>query len=624
MTLSQSSIVARSTDSDALDATAAIARGAQSLLERQRPDGSWQSDTDMGPIGLATALLAESLFRPIRAHEAQGARTYFAARQLPDGGFEPYPGAGTASVGVTALVWATLRACGASEGDPVFDRATQSLNANGGLEAAGRGFLQRGDMAALFLVATGHVHRDSLPVMPAGAGLMPLALLTRSRLHAGNVMVFMVVIALAEKTQSSTRRPGFLEHTRRLLEMKRIVDYLLRWQNDDGSWNGSSLQTATVLLGLHAAGLGAEEPAVARALAWLDTMKREHDHELDLSAMDTDVWSTALGALALFEAGENTSSVERATAYLLDAQSRTPMLRENLRKRGAVRTGGWPFQRGNDTMPDTDDTGVVVATLATLAGKRAERALFRAIDDGLEWLRGMQNSDGGWPTFVWGLPSKDPGPLFVRDLTFPFDDPIAMGKMMLEPPPELGDPAVEGVTGRVLWGFGAAGSTVDDEPVARAIEFLRHQQCDNGAWWGRWKACYLAETATVLLGLAAVGERPSAEYVKRALGFLIAHQNEDGGFGETPAAYRDPSAGGRGPSMPPVTAYVLLGLEAMDAPRAVRERAAGYLLDQQRADGTWDNAGWLHTFIPPDLFYTYPLPATALSVLALARHVASA
>ena len=79
---------------------------------------------------------------------------------------------------------------------------------------------------------------------------------------------------------------------------------------------------------------------------------------------------------------------------------------------------------------------------------------------------------------------------------------------LAHPLPEYGDPSLEGVTGRVLWGLGRSGVGVSDPAVVRAIAFLRDQQCESGAWWGRWKACYLAETATILLGLAAVGEPP--------------------------------------------------------------------------------------------------------------------
>ncbi|NUO48880.1 MAG: hypothetical protein HOV80_08495 [Polyangiaceae bacterium] len=351
-------------------------------------------------------------------------------------------------------------------------------------------------------------------------------------------------------------------------------------------------------------------------------MKRRGD-ALDVCAMDNDVWSTALAAMALRAAGPASrgETLRRAYAYLLSCQSRVPMPAENQRRAGARRTGGWPFQRGNDTMPDTDDTGVVLAALCEEAKDRAPRDLYRAIDDGVAWLRDMQNPDGGFPTFVWGLPSKAPGPMFTRDLRMALDDPKALLASFVRPAPEYGDPALEGVTGRVLWGLGAAGVTREDPAVCQAIDFLRSQQCDFGAWWGRWKACYLAETATILIGLAAVGEDMTSDYVKRAVRFMLGCQNEDGGFGESAGAYRDPGQAGRGASMPPVTAYVVLGLlAARTASISAVDDAVLYLLRTQRQDGLWDNAGWLHTFIPPDLLYVYDAPAHALPLLALCTY----
>jgi squalene-hopene/tetraprenyl-beta-curcumene cyclase len=211
--------------------------------------------------------------------------------------------------------------------------------------------------------------------------------------------------------------------------------------------------------------------------------------------------------------------------------------------------------------------------------------------------------------------------MYLVDIPIVLDSASRTFAFLLNPPAEFSDPAAEGITGRVLWGLGASGVTRDDPAVCRAIAFLKAQQCENGAWWGRWMTCYLVETATTLLGLHAVGEDMRAAYVERATTFLASHQNADGGFGERAEVYRDPTKAGCGPSMAPVTGFVLLGLIAAGtAPAHVLARAADYLVRQQNAKGTWDNDGWLHTVNPPDSFYTYDLPARALPLLALSRY----
>jgi squalene-hopene/tetraprenyl-beta-curcumene cyclase len=62
-------------------------------------------------------------------------------------------------------------------------------------------------------------------------------------------------------------------------EVGRGVDWLLREQEDDGSWWGRwgvnhLYGTGAALPGLEAAGLGPEHPAVRRAVAWLDSVQQ--------------------------------------------------------------------------------------------------------------------------------------------------------------------------------------------------------------------------------------------------------------------------------------------------------------------------------------------------------------
>lgn len=600
---------------------AAITRARTALLASQRPDGSWNCDTDIGPIGPASQVIVENLFGKLSHSDASLALKRFSAWQLPDGSFEPYPYASVGSVTVTALVWAAALACGARADAPLVRRAWAYVEANGGLDAVKEAFRKRSDLTALYLLAAGHLDDASfLPHFPPGTAFLSLERLVGRYVHAGNVMGMMVIVALVD--QYSRKASGPLSRARQALESRRIRSYLCGWQNADGSWNGSPLQTCLMLLGLHAAGMTAEQIEIKRGLAWLDSMKRRTDQGLDVCAMDNDVWSTALAAMALHSAGlpAETGPIARAQDHLLATQTREPMPRANQRKPKASRTGGWPFQRGNFNMPDTDDTGVVLAALASLNSGRGPRDAFRAIDRGVEWLRDMQNPDGGFPTFVWGLPSKKPGPMFMTDLPAALDDLRTVGSLLKSPPPELGDPSLEGVTGRVLWGLGKAGVSCDEPWIREAIAFLKRQQCENGSWWGRWKVCYLAETATILLGLGAVGEEMNASYITRAVQWIASCQNSDGGFGESPGAYRNPQLAGQGPSMPPVTAYVLLGLLATrNAPSDVLDRAAQYLVKAQRAEGLWSSEGWLHTFIPPDLLYTYDLTAHALPLLALSE-----
>src|SRR5262249_35260274 len=124
-------------------------------------------------------------------------------------------------------------------------------------------------------------------------------------------------------------------------------------------------------------------------------------------------------------------------------------------------------------------------------------------------------------------------------------------------------------------------------------------------------------------GLAAVGADLHAPWVRRAIDWLLARQNPDGGWGEGPASYRDPSLAGLGPSMPPLTGLVLAGLlDIGEGHTPAVARGVRYLLDQQRPAGDWPNGGYLHTYIPPDSFYHYPEADRFYPLEALGRYLA--
>jgi hypothetical protein len=73
--------------------------------------------------------------------------------------------------------------------------------------------------------------------------------------------------------------------------------------------------------------------------------------------------------------------------------------------------------------------------------------------------------------------------------------------------------------------------------------------------------------------------------------------------------------------MPPVTGYVLSALaEIPPTTTSALDRAAAYLVANQSRAGGWPNNGWLHTFVPPDIFYEYDFIAQCLPLLALARY----
>jgi squalene-hopene/tetraprenyl-beta-curcumene cyclase len=109
--------------------------------------------------------------------------------------------------------------------------------------------------------------------------------------------------------------------------------------------------------------------------------------------------------------------------------------------------------------------------------------------------------------------------------------------------------------------------------------------------------------------------------VRRAVEWLASIQNADGGFGEDLRSYRDPAWRGRGASTASQTAWALLALDAAGEDGAVTERAVGWLVETQRADGGWDEPLFTGTGFPGDFYINYHLYRQLFPVSALGRIV---
>jgi squalene-hopene/tetraprenyl-beta-curcumene cyclase len=244
--------------------------------------------------------------------------------------------------------------------------------------------------------------------------------------------------------------------------------------------------------------------------------------------------------------------------------------------------GGWAFEFENDTYPDTDDTAEVLIALhmVKLPPEEEERKA-RAIDLGVRWLLSMQSRNGGWGSF-----DKDNTKTFLAKI--PFSD---FGETI--------DPPSVDVTAHILELLGRLGYGRDFKPVRRALDYIKREQEHDGSWFGRWGVNYIYGTGAVLPALKAIGEDMGQPYIRRAVEWVIAHQNPDGGWGESCASYVDPSMRGKGPSTASQTAWALLALlAAEEADNPATHRGIRYLVETQREDGSWDEPYFTGTGFP--------------------------
>ena len=121
---------------------------------------------------------------------------------------------------------------------------------------------------------------------------------------------------------------------------------------------------------------------------------------------------------------------------------------------------------------------------------------------------------------------------------------------------------------------GQLGRRVGDPVVDRAVAYLRRSQQADGSWFGRWGVNYIYGTWQSLTGLGEVGVQPDDPAVVAGANWLLAHQQPDGGWGESPDSYDDPQLRGQGPPTASQTAWAVLGLLAAGLAGASGHRSA--------------------------------------------------
>ncbi len=169
--------------------------------------------------------------------------------------------------------------------------------------------------------------------------------------------------------------------------------------------------------------------------------------------------------------------------------------------------GGWAWTDLSGGVPDADDTSAALIALKHLGYDGGDAAR-----DGVRWLLGLQNRDGGWPTFCrgWGR--------------LPFDRSA----------PDLTAHALRAIA---AWPD-AAPAERRERALARGLDYLRRVQRPDGAyvplWFGNQQApgheSPVYGTSRVLAAYRDLGLGNSEE-ARRAGSYLAGAQNADGGWG---------------------------------------------------------------------------------------------
>jgi len=263
--------------------------------------------------------------------------------------------------------------------------------------------------------------------------------------------------------------------------------------------------------------------------------------------------------------------------------------------------GGWAFQYNNDYYPDLDDTAMVGMALDRADREKYSKPVRRAAD----WIEAMQSSNGGWGSF-----DAENEKNYLNHI--PFADHGAL----------LDPPSVD-VSARCIGFLAQIGYPKDHPVMKKGLDFLLHEQEENGSWFGRWGTNYLYGTWSVLCALAIAGVATDSAPVRKSVAWLESKQREDGGWGETGDSYypERTEKSFTKLSTPSQTAWAVLALLAAGEvnSEAVR-RGVNFLLNAQRCGAKWDETEYTAVGFPRVFYLRYHGYSAYFPLWALARY----
>jgi squalene-hopene/tetraprenyl-beta-curcumene cyclase len=618
----------------------AIERATTLLLSRQAPDGHWVGELEANSTITSEYLLFCHLVDRVDRERERKILAYLRAHQLPDGGFSIYD-QGPANVSATIKAYFAMKVAGVSPDDPALTAARSRIRALGGPP--------RADVFTKILLALfGEYDWAGVPSMPVEIMLLPrwsyFNLLEVSYWSRTVIVPLLILLdakpvkRLADGLQLDELWPVPREQVSLRLDRipRPFSPRTFLWKNffigvDDclKSWErlgprpfrARAVQAARHWLEERLAvpgGLGGIFPAMTNAVLALRALGYPDDHHL-VRGQIKEIENLGV---------ETTHSLyyQPCVSPVWDTA-----LAANALAEAGLRLDHPQLQRAADWMMSEQ-----IATPGDWQVKRPHvppggwpfqysNDFYPDLDDtamvmmaltkikGVDPERKRQAIDRGLEWFL-GMQGSDGGwASFDAD-----NSRLLLNNIPFADHGALLDPSTEDLTGRGLELLGTLGYGADHPAARRALAFIRRTQSPDGAWYGRWGANYIYGTWSVLRGLWAVAEDCSSDHVQRAVGWLLSRQNADGGWGETLASYDDPGLAGRGDSMPSQTAWALLGLFAAGhVDGTAVERGIQFLMRTQHEDGGWEDPLWNGTGFPRVFYLKYHLYAKYFPLWAL-------
>ncbi len=602
-----------------------ISKALDRFLSIQNKAGYWVFDLEAdATIPSEYLLLNRFLGRKLDDSFNEKICSGIRSRQLIDGGWPLFNVDGTSNISASVKAYFALKVYGDSADEPHMVKARQYILSMGGA-------VRVNVFTRICLALFGQIPWRTAPFMPVEIMLLPQWFFFHlSKISYWSRTVLVPLLILYAKNPVCHLNPDeqiselfiepplklkhidsfetgnhlknifilidrLLKKTRRFIPEsihQKSVNKAVKWTIDhmqgEGGIGAIYPAMANAVMALKILGYPETDPDYKKGLKVIDELIVEKEDSVLCQPCHSPIWDSCLSLAAVLEAGH--SPDEESTKKTVDWLFSKQILHtrgEWALKAPALEPGGWAFQFENDLYPDIDDSPMVVMSL--LRAGAIDNLQYRTnIEKAINWIIGMQSSDGGWGAF-----DIDNNYLYLNNI--PFADHGA-----------LLDPSTSDVTAHCIEMFAMLGYKNDFPPVAKAIDFLKKEQEDTGAWYGRWGVNYLYGTWSALMALSLIEEDLSQPYIQKAVNWLKSVQNKDHGWGETCFTYDDPTLAGMGASTPSQTSWALLGLMAageINSPEV--QSGIHYLISSQKNDGTWEEKHFTGTGFPKVFYLLY-------------------
>ncbi len=507
------------------------------LMENRTPSGNWVGQLSSSALSTATTISAFSFYLetgipgPVQradliAKIASGIR-WLVDGQNTDGGWGDTDKS-YSNISTTMLVEAALTAAGRQDEFQIeLERGRAFVAERGGIA----GLRARYGIDKTFAVPilancamAGLVPWKEVSALPFEAACVPQRFYNLMQLPVVSYAI-PALVAIGQAKFVNDPPWNLFSRMVRKWSVNRSLSVLKRMQPSTGGFLEAAPLTGFVVMGLIKANQ-ASHGVVKEGVRFLQESCRAESGQGDDSAasgdrasvpIDTNLatWVTTLAVNALVRRSDD---VERPAPnwkptldWILSCQNR------DVHPFTGAQPGGWGWSDLAGAVPDADDTPGAMLALHRLYDLEefddsARERMLDAVRSGGSWLLGLQNRDGGWPTFCrgWGkLPFDRSG----MDLTAHVIRAFVVWRT------QLGSPKVE-------------------KAIERGFSYLARGQREDGSWLPLWFGNQDHSDdenpiygTTKVLSVYRDASRFDTKPAKLGLEWLRKNQNLDGGWG---------------------------------------------------------------------------------------------